>query len=88
VAAFTGGLIGDKIYAENYKGDFDGTPVFIGTSDPDPHVPVERVLSTTAVLRKMNASVMEKIYPFMGHTITGEELRLADRWIFNPGSAS
>ncbi len=82
--AFTGGLIGDRIYEENYKGDFGNTPVFIGTSDPDPHVPVERVLSTTAILRKMNASVMEKIYPFMGHTISGEELRLANQWVFNP----
>ncbi len=80
--AFTGGLIGDKIYEENYKGDFGGTPVFIGTSDPDPHVPVERVLSTTALLRKMNASVMEKVYPFMGHTISGEELRLSNQWVF------
>ncbi|MCG2617440.1 dienelactone hydrolase family protein [Terrimonas sp. NA20] len=81
--AFTGGLIGDRVYEENYKGDFGKTPVFIGTSDPDPHVPVDRVLSTTAILRKMNASVNEKIYPFMGHTISGEELRLANQWVFN-----
>lgn len=84
VVAFTGGLIGDRIYTENYKGDFGHTPVFIGTSDPDPHVPVSRVLETTALLRKMNASVNEKIYPFMGHTITGEELRLANEWVLNP----
>ena len=43
VIAFTGGLIGDKIYDENYSGDFLQTPVFIGSSDPDAHVPVERV---------------------------------------------
>src|SRR6478736_2823346 len=42
VAAFTGGLIGDKIYNENYEGDFQDTPIFIGTSNPDPHIPVER----------------------------------------------
>jgi phospholipase/carboxylesterase len=82
VVAFTGGLIGDKIYEDNYKGDFNNTPIFIGTSDPDPHVPVDRVLSTTAVLRKMNASVLEKIFPIMGHTISGEEIRLADQWVF------
>lgn len=85
VIAFTGGLIGDKVYEENYTGDFGSTPVFIGTSDPDPHVPVERVRATTAILQKMNASVMEQIYPFMGHTITGEELRLANRWVLNKG---
>jgi phospholipase/carboxylesterase len=81
--AFTGGLIGDKLYEENYAGDFGSTPVFIGTSDPDPHVPVERVRATTAILQRMNASVMEQIYPFMGHTISGEELRLANRWVLN-----
>lgn len=83
VVAFTGGLIGDKIYEGNYKGDFHDTPIFIGTSDPDPHVPVERVLSSTAVLRKMNASVLEKVYPMMGHTITAEEIRQANQWVLN-----
>ena len=87
VIAFTGGLIGDKIYEENYKGDFNSTPVFIGTSDPDPHVPVDRVLSTTAVLRRMNASVLEKIFPIMGHTISGEEIRLANQWVLNPAAS-
>ena len=38
--AFTGGLIGDRIYNENYKGDFQSTPVFIGSGNPDSHVPV------------------------------------------------
>ena len=52
VVAFTGGLIGDKLYSENYKGDFSGTPVFIGTSDPDPHVPVDRVNATEKSLDK------------------------------------
>src|SRR5688572_16787513 len=69
VVAFTGGLIGDKIYSENYKGDFGGTPVFIGTSDPDPHVPVERVYATANILKHMNAIVTEKVYHNMGHTI-------------------
>src|SRR5690606_25059595 len=69
IAAFSGGLIGDKINSENYKGDFKGTPVFIGTSNPDPHVPVERFYATTNILRKMNATVTEKVYSNMGHTI-------------------
>ena len=69
VVAFTGGLIGDKIYKENYNGDFLITPVFIGTSDPDPHVPVERVNASTGILKNMHADVTTKIYPNMGHTI-------------------
>ena len=82
VAAFTGGLIGDKIYPENYKGDFNGTPVFIGTSDPDPHVPVERVHATANILKSLNASVTEKIYNNMGHTISQDEIELANKLVF------
>ncbi len=83
VAAFTGGLIGDKIYPENYTGDFQGTPVFIGTSDPDPHVPVVRVNATSNILKDMNARVTEKIYPNMGHTINQDEIEHANTLVFN-----
>lgn len=82
VAAFTGGLIGDKIYPENYKGDFNYTPVFIGSSNPDMHVPVERVYATTNILRNMNAGVTEKIYDNMGHTINEDEIEMVKRIVF------
>jgi phospholipase/carboxylesterase len=83
VVAFTGGLIGDKIYSENYKGDFQNTPIFIGTGNPDPHVPVERVYATANILKKMNAAVIEKVYSNMGHTINQDEIDNANRIIFN-----
>ena len=83
VAAFTGGLIGNKIYQENYSGDFKGTPVFIGSSDPDMHVPVERIHATTQILQSMHADVTEKIYKNMGHTINEDEIEHANRLIFN-----
>ncbi|MEO5681707.1 MAG: dienelactone hydrolase family protein [Chitinophagaceae bacterium] len=83
VVAFTGGLIGDKIYPGNYQGDFAGTPVFIGTSNPDPHVPVERVYATTNILKQMNAAVTEKVYDNMGHTINQDEIEKANTLIFN-----
>jgi phospholipase/carboxylesterase len=83
VVAFTGGLIGDKIYAENYSGDFAGTPVFIGTSNPDPHVPVSRVNETTVILQAMGADVTEKVYPNMGHTISHDEIEKANMLVFN-----
>lgn len=84
IIAFTGGLIGESIRRENYKGDFGGTPVFIGTGDPDPHVPVQRVYATTNILKDMNASVTEKVYPLMGHTISQDEIDQANNLIFNP----
>ncbi|NII23803.1 phospholipase [Pseudoflavitalea sp. X16] len=83
VVAFTGGLIGDKIYNDHYKGDFAGTPIFIGTSDPDMHVPVQRVYATTNILKDMQADVTEKIYPNMGHTISHDEITKANTLIFN-----
>ena len=83
VAAFTGGLIGNIIYKENYKGDFKGTPVFIGSSDPDMHIPVERIHATTEMLTNMHANVTEKIYKNMGHTINQDEIEHANRLIFN-----
>ena len=81
--AFTGGLIGDKLDKENYRGNLDGTPVFIGTSDPDPHVPVTRVKESTSVLNAMHAAVTEKVYPNVGHTITEDEIEKANQLVFN-----
>ncbi|MFI5124005.1 MAG: alpha/beta hydrolase [Chitinophagales bacterium] len=86
IVAFTGGLIGDRIYPENYSGDFEGTPVFIGTSDPDPHVPVVRVNATANILKDMHAIVTKKVYPFMGHTINQDEIELANKLILNPAA--
>lgn len=82
VVLFTGGLIGDKIYAENYKGDFDGTPVFIGTGNPDAHVPVERVNETSKIMEKMNAAVTVKVYDNRPHSISQDEIKTANEIIF------
>ncbi|HYH55564.1 MAG TPA: dienelactone hydrolase family protein [Anseongella sp.] len=82
-AAFTGGLIGDKLYPENYQGDFNGMPVFIGTSEPDSHVPVERVHSTARIFKTMGADVTEKMYKNMGHTIIQDEIDSVNRLLFN-----
>lgn len=81
-AAIIGGVIGDKINRENYNGDFAGTPVFLATSNPDFHVPVERVYATANILREMNAEVTEKVYANFGHSINQEEIELANSIIF------
>jgi phospholipase/carboxylesterase len=82
VVAFTGGLIGDILYTQNYKGDFSGTPVFIGTSNPDPHVPVQRVQESTRILQGMHAQVTEKVYTNMGHTVSKDEIDQANKLVF------
>jgi phospholipase/carboxylesterase len=82
VVAFTGGLIGDKIHSENYAGDFKNTPIFIGSSNPDPHVPVERVSETAKILKNMGAVVTQKLYNGMGHTISQNEIDMANTLVF------
>ncbi|MDD3728604.1 MAG: dienelactone hydrolase family protein [Dysgonamonadaceae bacterium] len=82
IAAFTGGLIGDKIRLDNYSGDFNDTSVFLGTGNPDPHVPVERVKESAKILEKMNAKVHMKVYDGRPHTISQDEIEEANRLIF------
>ncbi|WP_460913183.1 alpha/beta hydrolase [Spirosoma areae] len=82
VVAFTGGLIGDKIYPEKYIGTFSETPIFIGTGDPDVHVPVKRVHESTVLLKSMGANITEKVYVNMGHTISQGEINEANSLIF------
>ena len=76
VMGLTGGLIGPPGTPRNYPGSLDGTPVFLGTSDPDPHVPFERVRETQDVLTRMGASVRVQRYPGMPHTVNQEELEI------------
>ena len=71
---FSGGLIGPDGTPREYAGNFDGTPIFLGCSDIDPHVPKARVDLTAEVLRRMGAAVTERIYPGMGHTVNRDEL--------------
>src|SRR4029079_11732387 len=74
VAGLSGGLIGPPGTPRDYPGSFAGTPVFLGCSDRDPHIPRERVDESAAVLRRMGAEVTERIYPAMGHTVNADEM--------------
>lgn len=82
IVLFTGGLIGDKINSENYHGNFDGTPVFIGSGNPDAHVPVERVKETQKIMESMNAKVSVAIYDNRPHTISQDEIEKANELVF------
>jgi predicted esterase len=75
--AFSGGYIGPLNIERQPDGDLKGTPVFLGCSDVDPHIPLQRVQETTALLKKIGADVTEKIYPGMGHTINDDEIKQA-----------
>ena len=74
VVALSGGLIGPPGTAWNYPGNFEGTPVFLGCSDVDGHIPRARVDESAAVFSGMGAAVTERIYPGMGHQVNEDEL--------------
>ncbi|MFC0513075.1 alpha/beta hydrolase [Mucilaginibacter angelicae] len=74
IFVLSGGLIGDHIDNELYRGDFKDTPVFLGCSDVDGHIPLQRVKESSAVCRRLGARVIEKIYPGMGHTVNRDEI--------------
>ena len=87
VFIYSGGVIGQEIDKSNYHGDFSGTPILIGCSDVDAHIPLKRVKDTTALFLEMNADVTEEIFPNAPHTIFEKEIKLTNE-ILRFGSVS
>lgn len=77
IIGLSGGLIGPPDTLRDYAGSLAGTPVFLGCSDIDPHIPLERVRETGAVLSALGAEVDERIYPGMGHNVNQDEIDAA-----------
>jgi predicted esterase len=75
--AFSGGYIGPLNMQRMSSGDLAQMPAFLGCSDVDPHIPLQRVKETSALLAGMGARVTEKIYPDMGHTVNDDEIQAA-----------
>lgn len=73
VVGLSGGLIGQDIDPSVYDGDLAGTPVFLGCSDRDPHIPESRVEQTGAILASLGGDVDQRLYEGMGHTINEDE---------------
>lgn len=74
---FSGGLIGPPDTPREYAGSLAGTPVFLGCSDVDFHIPLARVEETAVTFTNLGAAVNKQIYPGMGHTIVPNELEHA-----------
>ena len=74
IAGLSGGLIGPDGTPRDYAGSLDGTPVFLGCSDVDGHIPAERVRESASVLEKLGGSVDMRLYRGMGHTVNADEI--------------
>jgi predicted esterase len=77
IVAFSGGLIGPDDAPRDYAGSLEGSPVFLGCSDIDPHIPKARVLETAQILETLGGTVDARLYPNMGHTINQDEVAAA-----------
>ena len=74
VAGLSGGLIGPEGTPRDYQGSLGGTPVFLGCSDIDSHIPAGRVRETAEVLSSLGGKVTMRLYPGMGHTVNEDEI--------------
>jgi len=83
VVGLSGGLIGPPGTPRDYPGSLDGAPVFLGCSDVDAHIPLARVQESAEVFRRMGASVDERIYPGMGHTVNEDEIQAVRALLFS-----
>ena len=79
VVVFSGGLIGPPESRWDYPDRFDGTPLFLGCSDNDRHVPELRVIESAERFTRMGADVTTRIYPGMGHLVNDDEIAFARR---------
>jgi predicted esterase len=77
VIGFSGGLIGPPGTSFDFAGSLDSTPVFLGCSDVDPHIPKERVEESAVALDRLGAAVDVRLYPGMSHTVNRDELEAA-----------
>ena len=75
--AFSGGLIGPPEGLRTYYGDLHSTPVFLGCSDVDSHIPKQRVMESVQILDALNGAVSYRFYPGMGHTVNSDEIEQA-----------
>lgn len=88
VAGLTGGLIGPPGSLGGYEGSLEGTPVFLGSGDPDPHVPWARVEETAEILGRLGADVELERYPGRPHTVSEDELLRLDSLVERALAAS
>lgn len=78
VFVLSGGVIGEQVNMGHYQGDFKGTPILLGCSDVDAHIPLGRVKESAQIFKEMGAEVEERIYPNAHHTIFKDEIEFVN----------
>jgi predicted esterase len=81
VAGLSGGLIGPDGTPRDYPGSLGGTPVILGCSVMDPHIPRARVELTSRILESLGAAVTLRLYPQPGHSVNEDEIELVRKMV-------
>ena len=81
LVGLSAGLIGPPGTQWPRAGSLDGTPVFLGCSDVDAHIPASRVQESADVLREIGGHVTAVLYPGMDHTVSEDEVSQVRRLI-------
>lgn len=76
LVGLSGGLIGPPGTRRDYEGSLDGAPVFLGCSDVDPYIPLDRVEESAVVFRELGGEVTKRIYPGMAHAVNVDEIEV------------
>lgn len=74
LVGLSGALIGPKDMPRSYAGSLAGTPVFLGCSDVDFHIPKDTVEASAETLRALGGEVTARLYRGMGHTVNADEI--------------
>lgn len=74
VVGWSGGLIGPDETPRAYPGSLAGTPIFLGCSDVDSHIPLARVELTADIMRRLGGEVTMRAYADMDHTVNQDEI--------------
>lgn len=92
LVGLSAGVIGADGEPRQDQGFLDSTPVFLGCSVPDPHIPKERVEASARLLESLGGQVTMRLYPNLGHTVNQEEIEFIRQMVQNllaeqPGSS-
>lgn len=74
VIGLSGALIENGDQPRDYAGSLAGTPIFMGCSDVDFHIPTVRFQRSAQLLQDLEADVTARLYAGMGHEINADEL--------------
>lgn len=85
VVGLSGGLIGPDGTPRDYAGSLAGTPVFLGCSDVDMHIPAARVVESALVFERLGATVTQRLYSNMGHTVNHDEVKFVRELVRHVG---